>query len=87
MRGDNKDFIHSDHEQVSWRCSVDYVMDISAPKTGISRVSGNILDFRKGLCIKELLLSLERLYSRQETHFSGGKKRQNHGAVSYRGRY
>ena len=57
MRSDNEDFIHSDHKQVSWQCSVDYVMDISAPKMGISRVSGSILAFRKGLCIKELLLS------------------------------
>jgi len=57
MRSDNEDFIHSDHEQVNWRCPVDYVMDIPAPKTGISRVSGSILAFRKGLCIKGLLIS------------------------------
>ena len=49
--------IHSDHEQVSWRCLVDYVMDMPAPKTSNSRVSGSILAFRKGLCIRELLLS------------------------------
>jgi len=56
MRSDNEDFILSDHKQFSWRCLVDYVMDIPAPKTGISKVSGSILAFRKGLCIKELLL-------------------------------